>query len=441
MSYPDNRAVANWVSYTCLDGEFWLIDHRTDGLMKLNRTASEVFRKLISGTPIDADERSFAESALAGVIALDGAPPEGDPVPAPPNAEPYEAFRHLREFALCKCLPLCASLELTYRCNTDCIHCYRPRSDAAMPVERWKSLLGELKEMGCLSLALTGGEPLVWPHFRELVSHVRSLRMSFLVKTNGWLLDESLGEFLARHYVSEVHVSLYGGSPATHDAVTRLAGSFDRACRAIALLVSHGIPVQISGILTRSTWTEYEAVTRIADEFDVGVGFNPVLMPSAAGEVDHKSLRMTAEQIASFCSETIGGEAGLKVVRFPGHPICSAARSNCSIAPDGNVYPCNGYWYGTVTQSVLEKPFAEVWQNSPILRQVRQLTNADLVRCSACSHFEHCPRCPGMGHAETGRLDGVAPGDCLYARAFHEACQTQRPAVLVGQAGSFGSRC
>ncbi len=442
MWFPDNSALPDWVSYSRIDDEFWIIDHRNDSLLKLNSAASAIFAKLITGVCLDEVETRFVQEQLASVITFAGDQIKGKLATAADPSDPYGAFRYLRELALYKCTPLFATLELTYRCNLDCCHCYRPHEPSeTMPLARWKSLVAELKQIGTLSLALTGGEPLAWPHFRELVTAVRALRMAFLVKTNGWLLDDSLCEFLAQHYVTEVHVSMYGGAPSSHDAVTRCPGSFKRARRAIKRCAAAGIPVQISCILTRSTWREYEAVARIADELEVGVGFNPVIMPSAEGAVDYEALRLTPEQIRHFCHLCIGDSPLLKVLRFPGHPVCSAARSNCSIAPDGRVYPCNGYWYATSTESVLERPFDEVWRSSPILKQVRDLTNADLAQCSACTHFAFCPRCPGMGHAETGEVAGIAPGDCLYARAFHRGHQEQPPAVLFAQAGSFGSRC
>jgi MoaA/NifB/PqqE/SkfB family radical SAM enzyme len=59
-----------------------------------------------------------------------------------------------------KRIPLYATLELTWRCNFRCVHCYqeglRKRHDE-LTTREWKQLMDELVELGCLFLTLTGG--------------------------------------------------------------------------------------------------------------------------------------------------------------------------------------------------------------------------------------------------------------------------------------------
>jgi radical SAM protein with 4Fe4S-binding SPASM domain len=349
---------------------------------------------------------------------------------------------YLRKLALFKNIPLFPTLEVTYCCGMKCVHCYRPQDDeVSMPLTRWKSLLAELKNMGTLGVVLTGGEPLDWPHLRPLIQHLRSLRMAFLLKTNGWSLDKDTASFLARHHVNEVHFSLYGAGAVSHDAVTGRPGSFVRVLRALERCLAHGITPQISCILLRQNWSDYDRVAQLARRYGVEMGVNPVIAPSAAEGINYKRIRITREQLRQHCRSQFEGEGLMKVLRLPTYPVCSAARSNCSIAPDGKVYPCNGYWYDCKADSVARRDFADVWTNSPLLKKVRGITAGDLKHCSACRFFEYCPRCLGMGHAETGRFTGVSPGDCLYARCYYETYRRQPLAAQHGAAGSFAVRC
>ena len=448
MSPVDNRRVAPWISYCRVEDEFWILDHRSDVLTKLNPAASQIFSQLIHGESGSAPLLESACAALRHVLAAEPGGADGEPGGAngePPaiedNSDSYFAYRYLRELALNKCVPLFATLELTFRCNFDCMHCYRPRAcQETMTLDRWKTLLVELKQMGTLNVVLTGGEPLAWPGLAELVEFLRELRMAFIVKTNGWLLDEAMASFLAEHFASEVHVSLYGANDDVHDRVTHVPGSFQRAIQAITRCQEIGLSTRISCCLTRDNWEEFRGVMEVAERHGVGLNFAPVLLPSMAATIDYRAIRVTEEQLKQFCEATVG-DGNFRVLRVPGAPVCSAARSNCSIAPDGNVYPCNGFWYRCSTQSVLERSFREVWENSEVLRRVRRLTNSDMADCSACSHFEFCPRCPGLGYEESGELTGKSPGDCLYASCFHDAYRTRPPAAVHGLAGSFGPRC
>ena len=74
--------------------------------------------------------------------------------------------------------PLLAYLdvELTERCNFNCVHCYinRPAGDrkakaGELSTERIKTILEEAASLGCLRVRFTGGEPLLRERFRRIV--------------------------------------------------------------------------------------------------------------------------------------------------------------------------------------------------------------------------------------------------------------------------------
>ena len=57
--------------------------------------------------------------------------------------------------------PVTGSVELTYRCNLRCAHCYIPHRSGRgeLSTDEWKGLLDQVAEAGCLYLLVTGGEP------------------------------------------------------------------------------------------------------------------------------------------------------------------------------------------------------------------------------------------------------------------------------------------
>ena len=63
-----------------------------------------------------------------------------------------------------------ATLELTYRCNLDCFFCYNDVEKAGKPLslDQYETLLTDLARMQTMFLMLTGGEPMVHPHFFEI---------------------------------------------------------------------------------------------------------------------------------------------------------------------------------------------------------------------------------------------------------------------------------
>ena len=71
--------------------------------------------------------------------------------------------------------PLSATLELTNRCNFNCVHCYinQPANDQVakqreLTTDQVKKIIDDMAEVGVLFLTLTGGEPLLRPDFAEI---------------------------------------------------------------------------------------------------------------------------------------------------------------------------------------------------------------------------------------------------------------------------------
>ena len=76
-------------------------------------------------------------------------------------------------------VPYGVGLELTARCNLDCIHCYHVTcSGAEMSTDEITGLFDDLAQLGTMELTLTGGEPLLRSDFPEI--------LLYAVKTTGF---------------------------------------------------------------------------------------------------------------------------------------------------------------------------------------------------------------------------------------------------------------
>ena len=96
--------------------------------------------------------------------------------------DPFTAIekRSLEQFR-----PLRAMLELTYRCNFRCVHCYLVefRSPGVLTTDELRSTMEQLAQMGCMVLTLTGGEPLVRRDFFEIADIAKELRFALRIFT------------------------------------------------------------------------------------------------------------------------------------------------------------------------------------------------------------------------------------------------------------------
>ncbi|UCD72074.1 MAG: radical SAM protein, partial [Syntrophobacterales bacterium] len=116
-------------------------------------------------------------------------------------------------------VPLAGVLELTFRCNNRCMHCYVNKG-ADDGRERKKELsydqmcriLDAIAEEGCLWLLLTGGEPFIRRDFVEIYTYAK--RRGFLITlfTNGTLIDPEIADFLREWPPRSIEITLYGMS-------------------------------------------------------------------------------------------------------------------------------------------------------------------------------------------------------------------------------------
>ena len=177
-----------------------------------------------------------------GILAPDG--PRG---PHPPIMQsPTPSLRYLE-------------LQVTDRCNLRCGHCYLGnggRTDLAP--ERIRRVLREFEGMQGLRVMLTGGEPLMHPHFDEINRMLSEFGLRFVLFTNGTLCDRKRLSLLNAH---EIQVSIDGMRQA-HDSL-RGAGSYDKAMAAIREALGMGMQVSVSTMVHRGNLGEFDAIDRL----------------------------------------------------------------------------------------------------------------------------------------------------------------------------------
>ncbi len=321
-------------------------------------------------------------------------------------------------------IPLNAHLDLTWRCNERCGHCYLDHSlGGEMTTAEMQSLLEQLAEAGCLFLVLSGGEIMLRADLFEILAHARSLQFDVRLKTNGTLVGEREAERLAVVGVREVHISVYSYRPEVHDAITRVSGSLNRSLEAVRRLKRRGIGVSLRCLIMRSNQSDYLGVRALADElgvrarFDVQVtprmdgGWGPVAAYGVSPDTLCDLFQDTAfvGENGEFCRPP--APAGDELLdAFP----CSAGHSACYIAPNGDVTPC--VQFPVACGNVRQAAFSNIWRDSPRLLGIREIRNRNVGVCSSCANLSVCSRCPGLAYRE-GDMAGPSSLECRKAYA------------------------
>jgi radical SAM protein with 4Fe4S-binding SPASM domain len=321
-------------------------------------------------------------------------------------------------------IPLSVQLDLTYRCNERCVHCYLDHDDhGEMTTAEIKDLLDQMADAGVFYLTLSGGEILMRRDFFQILEHARLRTFCVKLKTNGVMIRAREAKRLRALGVESIQISIYSHRPEVHDAITKVPGSLRNSIEAVRFLRTQGLHVVLANVLMVQNAADYKGVRALAAELGVRCSLDPTVTPMMDGDrsilslnVDQAALREVFRNgdlvgnVEEFCAPPSAVDAD-DLDSLP----CSAGHTACYVSPYGDVYPC--VQFPLPSGNVRHTRFVDIWRDSPQLKEVRSITLRDMPSCSKCAHGATCTRCPGLAYME-GNMRGPSSQDCekSYAR-------------------------
>jgi hopanoid biosynthesis associated radical SAM protein HpnH len=209
------------------------------------------------------------EVGIGGLLPLIPSPAMGVPISQMWTVASYVLGQRLRGR---RRYPLVLMLEPLYRCNLACAGCGKIQYPAHilrkdMPLE---DALAAVDECGAPMVSIPGGEPLLYPHIRELVQELVKRRKYIYLCTNALLLKEKLeaGWFKPSKYLTfSVHMD---GPKDDHDFAVCRDGTYKKAMEGIQTAIDMGYRVTTNTTLFDGA--DPNAIRVFFDEMmDVGV--------------------------------------------------------------------------------------------------------------------------------------------------------------------------
>ena len=338
--------------------------------------------------------------------------------------------------------------ELTKSCNLFCAHCRgsaAPGSYASeLTTDECFRLVDQILEVGCPIIILTGGEPLARPGVIEIARYAVNKGLRVVMGTNGTLITEEMAAKLKDVPVSRLGISLDFPIAELQDNFRGQAGAFVAVMKGIANARRAGIEVQINSTITRLNVDYLDDLLTIA--LDVGaVAFHPfMLVPTGRGkglesvELSPERYEQTLHWIYDKQVE-LGDKIFFKPTDAPhylrvvkqrqkqdqraktkvatGHnPAniitrgCLAGTGFCFVSYLGKVKGC-GY-LDVEAGSIRKESFAQIWANSPLFRQLRDLSNLK-GKCGVCEYKRICGGCRARAYEATCDYLEAEPY-CIY---------------------------
>lgn len=295
-------------------------------------------------------------------------------------------------------------LELTYRCNEKCIHCYLddPKEQTAngeLSLDDYKRIIDELSDMGCMNILVTGGEPTLRHDFLDICSYIVSKGMLLDIFTNALSISDKVFDTLCTLKVNSVSFSLYGGTASFHDSITRVSGSFEKSLRNIMAFKCAGVDVYIKTILFKNHFDEFLALREIGRRLNIKVAESTLIAGGHSGR-KLSDLMLSKEDFKHLyqlerADNEKNGIVLTKAYRNLDGPICGAGKTSLSINPFGVVYSCNSV--DVPVGDIHDASLKHIWGHSDALAKIRAIRFRDLdEKCYKCPHSVACTTCLGV---------------------------------------------
>lgn len=339
-------------------------------------------------------------------------------------------------------VPINGSLELLPLCNMNCDMCYVRLSKEEMDQkgrlrtkDEWLSLAKQMKDAGTLFLLLTGGEPLLFPEFKQLYIELQKMGMILTINTNGTLINEEWTDFFAQYKPRRINITLYGADDQAYEKLCHYKGGFEKTIHAIKLLRERDVDVKINGSITSKNEEDIKRILDIAAKYDAAVNLDTYMYPASRERnkpFDEQSRMHPKEAaIAKYLIlEYQWGEDALEEYKryvvnavenydpkqygYNRKMSCLAGNCSFTINWQGMMRPC--VMQSEPQANVFQEGFVQSWE------KVSTKTQEILINeeCVSCKYRPICNTCAAAALLETGDYEGIPQYICEYIKEFYK---------------------
>lgn len=335
-------------------------------------------------------------------------------------------------------LPFKGSIDLTYRCNNNCRHCWLhlPTSAEEQAQElSWdeiRRIADEARAMGCREWGISGGEPMLRPDFPEIFDYLTRKVRAYTFNTNGTLITPDLARLLTRKGTKMV--ALYGATAEVHDHVTRTPGSFEAVMRGFAYLREAGVGFTVQIVPMRDNYRQFDDMLRLAESlsphYRVGAAW---LYLSACGSpqrnAEIRRQRLEPREVIILDQPNLAYEEANALL--PAHEPppaasadddrvfarCIAGRQDFHIDPYGGMTFCSFIKDPALRYDLRKGTLRVGWDEFiPALADKVRGGKEYREHCGSCEQRADCRWCNVYGFLEHGRHGAKVEYLCEVAR-------------------------
>lgn len=302
-------------------------------------------------------------------------------------------------------------LEMTYKCNLRCVHCYNAKNDfkSQISLKNAIRIIDEARLLGCFNLTLSGGECTLDDDFISIVEYAHKKRMNISIFTNAQSLydNPTLLQKIIALYPYKIGISVYSSNGNKHDKITNVKGSFDKSIKILNELNKAGINTEFKSVQLLETANSWKETLKFAYNNNSFPVLDIALTPTIEGDTKTRKHSISDEMIWNLCTDP---ESPLFLGKINEPPIinindfpCYAGIRTLLVTPTLDVRGCVSlpFKFGNLKKESL----IDIW-NQAIKSKTGELykwQNTKLSEFKDCFKYEYCKFCnfcPAMGILE-----------------------------------------
>jgi SynChlorMet cassette radical SAM/SPASM protein ScmF len=324
-------------------------------------------------------------------------------------------------------------LYLSDYCNLNCRHCWinpshtLKKTKRGMDIRLLRRILDQCAELGMRSVKITGGEPLLYGSFDKLLSYLKKYKRRLFIhmETNGTLITKTRARTLKESGMRFLSISIDGANSHTHDKIRGVKGSHKKALKGAKHLIENGIPVQFIMAVCRENMKEFEDLIKLAQKagaesvkanFISELGRGSVMKKNdellSLGEMLKFNKKIESDYRKKYkiriCSSLPVAFNSFSAMLKERAGFCSI-KNLLGVLSSGKISICG---IGEEIEELIlgdarEDRIKDIWENSPVLAQIRENLPDDLSGiCSNCLFKSVClGHCVAHSYYRTGNLN------------------------------------
>jgi len=302
------------------------------------------------------------------------------------------------------------SYEITQRCNARCSFCGYWRLKESPPelsLDFIKKIFDSAYDLGCVVVAITGGEPLLRKDLPAVFEYAKKTGLSTILLTNGYLLPKRIHEL--HQFLDAINVSV-DFPDSRHDKIRGLDNLLNRTIMGVQLTRKYGVATNMNCVVTaKHSLEDIRKLLFMAKHLDSTISFEPVFeTPDPNGSIlgrmlkedaglikinDWNFIRQVAEMLIfykkhGFRKTILNTGAYLKLMRERADFTCFPFSLQLGITSDGNVTTMcvtglpKGYLGNAVNQNL-----RDIWYSKRAKMLRDRYKHCELAKAYGCYLF------------------------------------------------------